>query len=226
MRRVGVLIFVHQNVTELLVILLQNIGVAAEDADRVHQKIAEIAGIQRFQPVLIGGIELAALAIGEGAAVSFRNIRRRQALVLPAVDHAGELFGRPAFVIETFGLDELLDQPHHVIRIENGEIRLQADEFGVTTQQLDADGVERAEPGHALDRAADENADAFLHLAGGLVGEGHGKDLAGIGPARCENMGNAGCQNTGLAGAGAGETRTGPSSVSTASRCSGLRPER
>ena len=146
MRRIGVLIFVHQNVTELLVILLQNIGVAAEDADRMHQKVAEIAGVQRFQAVLIGGVKFAALAIGESAAVTLRNVQRRQALVFPAVDHAGELLRRPALVVQPFGLNELLDQPHHVIGIENGEVRFQADEFGMAAQKLDADGVEGADP--------------------------------------------------------------------------------
>ena len=36
-----------------------------EDRDRVHQQVAEIAGVQRFQPVLIGAVQLAALAIAE-----------------------------------------------------------------------------------------------------------------------------------------------------------------
>ena len=52
------------------------------------------------------------------------------------------------------------------------------DQLGVPAQDLDADGVEGAEPGHALDGAADQRADALLHLARGLVGEGDGQDLA------------------------------------------------
>ncbi|MNV32736.1 hypothetical protein D3C71_1240800 [compost metagenome] len=79
----------------------------------------------------------------------------------------------------------------------------------MAAQKLDADGVEGAKPGHALDGAADQNADTFLHLAGRLVGEGHGKDLAGISTAGCENMGDAGRQNAGLAGAGARKDKNG-----------------
>ena len=66
-----------------------------------------------------------------------------------------------------------------VVGVEDGEVRLQADQLGVAAQDLGADGVEGAEPGHALGGAADQRADALLHLARGLVGEGHGQDLRG-----------------------------------------------
>jgi hypothetical protein len=75
----------------------------------------------------------------------------------------------------------------------------------MAAQQLDADRVEGAEPRHALDGAADQNGDALLHLAGGLVGEGDGKDLRGEGAVGIEDMGDAGGQHARLAGAGAGE---------------------
>jgi hypothetical protein len=75
----------------------------------------------------------------------------------------------------------------------------------MAAQHLRADRVEGAEPGHALDRIADEAADALLHLARGLVGEGDGEDLAGIGLARPQQMGEARGERRGLAGAGAGE---------------------
>jgi hypothetical protein len=52
---------------------------------------------------------------------------------------------------------------------------------------------------------ADENADALLHLARRLVGEGDGEDLRRPGEAEIENVGDAGGQHPGLAGAGAGQ---------------------
>src|SRR3546814_10498672 len=87
----------------------------------MQQQVAEITGVQRAQARLIGGIKLAALSVGKGAGVAFRNVRRRQPLVLPAVDHPGELFGRPALVVEALGLDQLLDQPDHVVGIRSEE---------------------------------------------------------------------------------------------------------
>ena len=87
-----------------------------------QQKVAEIAGVQRLQPVLIGLVELAALAVGEGAGVALGDLGGAEALVLPAVDHHGELARRPALVVQPLGLDELLDQPHDVVGVEDGEV--------------------------------------------------------------------------------------------------------
>ena len=171
----------------------------------MHQQVAEIAGVQRREAGLIGDIEIAAAAVGEGAGVALGNIGGAETLVLPGVDHAGELPGRPALVVEVFGLDQLLDQADDVVGIEDGEIGAEADELGVAAEQLDADRVEGAEPGHAFDGAADEQRDALLHLAGGLVGEGDGEDLRGEGAAGVEDVGDAGGQHARLAGAGAGE---------------------
>jgi hypothetical protein len=80
----------------------------------------------------------------------------------------------------------------------------------VAAQHLGADGVEGAEPGHALDRVAHHAADPLAHLARGLVGEGDGEDLGRPGAAGEEQVAEARGQRGGLAGAGAGEDQDGP----------------
>ena len=79
------------------------------------------------------------------------------------------------------------------------------DQLGVAAQNPHPDRVERAEPRHALDHVADDLADAMLHLARRLVGEGHGENFARAGAAEAENMGDAHGEHAGLAGAGAGQ---------------------
>ena len=108
---------------------------------------------------------------------------------------------RPAFLVDSFGLDHLFHQAELVVGIEDGEIGFQARQFGMAAQHPRADGVEGAQPLHAFDHAADQRADALLHLARRLVGEGDGEDLAGPGAPRGEDMGEAGGQHAGLAGA-------------------------
>ncbi len=68
------------------------------------KQIAEIGGVEDLQPLLIGGIELEALAVGEGGAFAGLDVLRREAAVLPAVDHAGEHAGRPALLVDVLGL--------------------------------------------------------------------------------------------------------------------------
>jgi hypothetical protein len=65
LRNVGVLIFVHQDELESVLVTAQHVGVLAEDADVLQQQVAEIGGVEDLQPLLIGGVELAALAVGE-----------------------------------------------------------------------------------------------------------------------------------------------------------------
>ena len=107
------------------------------------------------------------------------------------------------------GFDHLFHQAQLIVRIEDRKIMFEADEFGVAAQDLGADRMERAEPRHAFDHAADEFAGAVDHLARGLVGERHRQDLAGPGFARGEEMGEAGGQHARLAGAGAGQHQDG-----------------
>ena len=75
----------------------------------------------------------------------------------------------------------------------------------MAAHDLDPDGVEGAEPRHAFDHAADQLADAGLHLARRLVGEGDGEDLRGPRPSQAQNMADAGGEHARLAGAGAGQ---------------------
>ena len=143
------------------------------------------------------------------------DLRRRRsprgpAAVLPAVDEAGELPRGPALLVEVGGADQLLQEAQLVVGVEDGEVGLQPDQLGMAAEHLGAGGVEGAEPGHALDRAAADRRDALLHLARRLVGEGDGEDLARPGFAGGDEVGEAGGQRRGLAGAGAGEDQHRP----------------
>jgi len=120
---------------------------------------------------------------------------------------------------ETVSLNQLLVRQGFALNSESsGKARFMEDEAGaksnlrgiwkgcfVAPQDFRADRMERAEPRHALDDLADHGADALLHLARRLVGEGDGEDLAWPRPPGRQNVGDAGSQDAGLAGAGAGK---------------------
>ena len=77
----------------------------------------------------------------------------------------------------------------------------------MVAQDFHADGMEGAKPCHAFDHAANEVADTLLHFARGLVGEGDGQHLVGIGFACRQNMGKAGCEDAGFTSSGTGENQ-------------------
>ena len=174
---VRVLIFVDQHEVKARLILRKHVRVVLEQPQIFKQEIAEIRGIQLLQPVLIGGIKLAALAVGIGKRFAFRYALWREPAVLPPVDHGGEQPRRPPLLVDVLRFEQLLQQPDLVVGVEHREGRLEVHKLGMAAKDLDPDGVEGAEPGHALDHPADQLADAALHLPRRLIGEGHGEDL-------------------------------------------------
>ncbi len=205
LRDVGVLIFVDQDEFEAALILAEHVGVLAEQPDAFEQEIAEVGGVEDFQPLLKGLVELEPLAVGEHRGFAGRHLLGRQPAVLPAVDQRGQDARRPALLVDVLGFEQLFEQPDLVVDVENGEVAFQPDQLGMAAQDLHADGMEGAEPWHALDHLADDLADAVLHLARRLVGEGDGEDLARPGAAEAEDVGDAHGEHAGLAGAGAGQ---------------------
>ncbi|OIQ65923.1 hypothetical protein GALL_525140 [mine drainage metagenome] len=188
----------------------QHVRMGEEDGQVVQQQVAEVAGVEHLQPVLIGLVELLALVVGEMRALGRRQLLGRPAAVLPVVDQAGQGLGRPALGVDVLGFQQLLDQPFLIVRVEDGVVGFQPDQLGVAAQDLGGDGVEGAQPAQALGLGADDVGDAFPHLLGRLVGEGDREQLPRLGPAGGENVGQTGGQHAGLAGAGAGQDQDRP----------------
>ena len=67
---VGVLVLVDQDVAEAALVVGEHVGMLAEEAQRFEQQVAEVDGVELLQALLVGGIELRAHAVGEGAALA------------------------------------------------------------------------------------------------------------------------------------------------------------
>src|SRR5205085_4361392 len=115
-----------------------------------EQEIAEVAGVESLQALLILGVELGPAASGEGFGFAGVYLLGRPAAVLPAIDEAGQLTRGPALFVEGRSLDQLLDHAQLVVGVEDGEIGSETDEFGMTSKHARGDRVERAEPLHAF----------------------------------------------------------------------------
>jgi hypothetical protein len=99
----------------------------------------------------------------------------------------------------------LLQHAQLVVGVENREVGLKAGELGVAPEHPRGDRVKGPQRRHALDRAAADRRHALLHLAGCLVGEGDGQNLARPCLSGGDQMRQARRQRRGLSGAGAGE---------------------
>ena len=147
---VRVLILVDQDVAEAPAECGEHVGVFAQQTQRLEQEIAEIHRIERFQPFLIVLIQRGAFAAGEPRRLTRWHALRIDPAILPSIDQICERSRRPAFVVQIFRLQKLLEQPQLVVGIENGEIRPQTHELSMHPQDLGADRMERAEPRHRL----------------------------------------------------------------------------
>src|SRR5439155_14170932 len=107
----------------------------------VEQQVAEVAGVQGFEAVLILSVELGAAAGGEGFGFAGVDLLRSPAAVLPAVDQRSELARGPAFLVEVGGGNQLLEDTQLVVCIEAGEVGLEADELGVAAEHARGDRV-------------------------------------------------------------------------------------
>ena len=190
-------------------VIRQHLGIVLQDRQIVQQQIAEIAGVERAQPLLIGAVEVDHPAAGNVPGILGFQAARRQSLVFPALDHAEHQPRRPALRIDVLCCQQLLDQADLVVGVEDREIALQPDQLGMPAQQTRGHGVEGTKP-PALDRRADQGRDPVLHLARRPVGEGDGEDLAGPGAPGRQQMGQSRGQDTGLAGAGPGQHQDRP----------------
>ena len=202
LRDVGILVLVDQRVAEAALVVGEHIRVLQEQPQHLEQQIAEVGRVELLEALLVGAIERGPLALGEGEGLPARHLVGREAAVLPAVDQGSQLPRRPAVLVQPLALDHLLDEADLIVGVEDRETGLEADQLGMAAHDLHADGVERAEPRHAFDGAAHEMADALLHLARRLVGEGDGQNLGAPRTARAHDVGDAGGEHAGLAGAG------------------------
>src|SRR6185437_4504881 len=101
----------------------KDVRAAAEYHQHVQQQVAEVAGVQCLETLLVLSIEFGAAACREGFGFAGIDLCGSPAAVLPAVDQSGELARRPALLIEVRRLDQLLQDTKLVVGVEDGEVR-------------------------------------------------------------------------------------------------------
>ena len=136
--------------------------------------------------------------------VTVLDVLRPTPLILALVDKPLQLLRWPFRLVQVHGLEYPADQSLLVLRIQDLEALWQPCLLPVPTQQTMRQPMKGAHP-HAGCRRFDQLFDAFTHLAGSLVGEGHGKNGVWGQTLDIDQPGDTMHQHAGLAATGTGQ---------------------
>ena len=185
---------------------LQRARIFAEEPGCDQQQVVEVEGVA--EELVVDRVDarddLGEVVLGLGG-----ELRRAEQLVLGVGDAAGDGLGREVLLVKVELLHRPLDRRQPVGLVVDDVAAVDADQVPVAAQDPAADGVEGAHPRRRLPRA-DQGLDAAAHLAGGLVGEGDGQDLVGVGPAGLDQVRDPVGEDARLAAAGAGKDQQRP----------------
>ena len=173
---VGVLILVHQQVTQARLPALQQLGLGGEEARRRADEVVEIDGVVGVQAVLVVGVEAGevGLEVILGVAEGLGGLDEG---VLPGRDTVpGRRRGQGVSL--TPAPQVLLDDGLGVLGVKQGEAASQPGVGVVAAQDVEAQGVEGGDGEAPALPTLEVARDPGLHLARRLVGEGDGGDVA------------------------------------------------
>ena len=197
-----------------------------KDRQHVEQEVPEVAGVESLQALLVRRVELGAAPGSEGFELAGIDLRWSPAAVLPAVDQAGELPRGPALLVEVRRRISCLSTRSwsSVSRI----VKLEWSPTSSAWLRSIRAATEWNVPSHGMPSIVPPEMarDARLHLARGLVGEGDGENWLGHALRLAMRWASRAVSAAVLPVPAPASTSTGPSVVSTASRCGGFRRSR
>lgn len=199
---VGVLVFVHQQVADLVLPFFQDVVMFLEQFYRQQDQVVEVHRVERLERALVVGVDDGG-GLFLGVACVFQGFGRQDQVVFPGADHVLDLVD--AVVARVFLLHDVGHQGFDVGLVEDREARFIAQPHMFLADDVQAQVVKGAHRQAAAFTALEQRADPFLHLPRGLVGKGHGDDVLGTDAAALDQMRNFAGDHAGLAGACAGE---------------------
>ena len=213
---VHVLVLVGQQAGEAAGETQSALLVASHGYRRPEQQVAEVGGVGLAQAALVLRIDAGRGAqpggIGQRVGCQHRlgpddRLTGGDEVVLEAADVAGNglhrVLGHAVVLagVGAHGLHGALQQTLGIVGIEHVEALAQPGHLRLLAQLAGSEAVEGADPGWRR-LPSEKGNDALAHLAGRLVGEGHGQDALRRDATFGDAQGDAGGQGLGLAGPG------------------------
>ena len=197
---VGVLVFVDQQIADLVLPALAHLLIALEQQGRHHDEVVKIQRVVGHHLAVVTLVELGHQHLFR-AAGDAHGASRQDEVVLPVGDLADE--GRElVLVVIELRLGQLFQQRQLVGIVEQGEVGLEVQALVLAANDLEPQGMESGDHQPPRLLATQGLADPFFHLPRGLVGEGDGGDVARVVAALLYQIGNLVGDDAGLARSG------------------------
>ena len=173
---VGVLVLVHQDVRELVLVLQKQIGEIPQQHVHLEQEVVEVHGLRPKTPVLISAVNLRDAR--PAGLVVFRHDLGMvgvpagvDEVVFGVADPGLDASGLVDLVVHAQAFDDVLDECPAVLGVVNGEVARVVDSLALHAEDAGKNAVERPHPNVAGLAFTDNSPNALLHLARRLVGE-------------------------------------------------------
>ncbi len=177
LRAVGVLVLVDVQVAPALVVVGEHARRRIEQPHGLVEQVVEVERAGGAQARLVGVVRLRGDLLVVAARDSARPARGRADRSSSARSGPGSPAARNSpMPIRSRSRRTSFRVAGLIVRVVDGEARIDTDRRAVAAQHPRAERVERAH-GHVARLLADQGQDARAHLRGGLVGERHGQDL-------------------------------------------------
>ena len=170
---VGILIFVHHEIAEFVLVKLQHLRALLEQLHSFENQIVKIHGVGVPQALLIEGIGLGNLGKPEiQARLSGEFLRGNQGILGPGNLSQHRLY-RQHLLLNAQGFQALLHAG--IVGVVNGEVAGIPQTVPVPAENPGAGGVEGRGP-DVLPLLAQHGAETVFQLSGGLIGKGNGQN--------------------------------------------------
>ena len=201
---VRILILVHHDVAETVLILHQHGFVLLKETDRIQQKIVKVHGVIALQLFLIS-LKDVVDDFGLKVLLHIRLVLlRRHGFFLAGADDAEQIRGAELLVVNILFLEYVFYYGFLIGTVVDDKVMAVTDPFTVHAQDSQTHGVEGHDP-HVL-APSGQFFHPAAHLRRSLVGKGHGQYII-RGNSLFDHISDSAGHRAGLARSGAGQNQ-------------------
>ena len=204
LRAVRVLVLVDEHVAPEAAVVGEDVRNLGEEADHQQQQVVEVDGARLAQPLLVARVDERRFLLPRPPRVAQR-LGHGDHLVLEVRDAVHGGARRERAVGQLTLLQAVLHERQAIVLVVDREVRRQAQVRAVLAQDPHAPRMERGDQRRLEPDRRQQAVDPSRHLAGGLVGERHGEQVARREIAATEQPGDPVGDHARLAAAGAGQ---------------------